>query len=110
VPSPQAGGVVVKKKKKKQDSIDVEFEFFDMRNTDFHTVKTLLKGYIQTKKAEFAISEFADLITLQGSVGTTIKTEGCEVNIHHTHTHIHTHTHEYIHTHTHNTHPPRRSP
>ena len=48
-----------------QDSstIDVTFEFFDPKETDFHGLKALLQNYLDGK--EFPLSDFADLIIKQ---------------------------------------------
>lgn len=69
-----------KKKSKKDDNsdVDVDFEFFDMRESDFHSVKNLLQNYIEIPGKDFLSSDFANLISGQAAVGTTVKTEGCE--------------------------------
>jgi len=68
------------KKKKHPDmsDVDVDFEFYDMKEADFHSVKTLLQNYIEIPGKEFLSSDFANLISGQAAVGTTVKTEGCE--------------------------------
>jgi protein BCP1 len=67
-----------KKKDKGESDVDVDFEFYDMKEADFHSVKTLLQNYIEIPGKDFLSSDFANLIAGQAAVGTTVKTEGCE--------------------------------
>ncbi|KAL2635317.1 hypothetical protein R1flu_006796 [Riccia fluitans] len=52
--------------------VNVDFEFFDPKPTDFHGVKALLKSYLDD--AAWDISEFVDIFLAQTTVGTVIKT------------------------------------
>ncbi|KAG0310124.1 Mss4p nuclear export, partial [Dissophora globulifera] len=60
------------------DIINVDFEFFDPKEVDFHAVKNLLGQYFASDAILFATSELSDLIVSQSSVGTTIKVNGVD--------------------------------
>ncbi|KAL3692542.1 hypothetical protein R1sor_006193 [Riccia sorocarpa] len=53
-------------------TVNVDFEFFDPKPTDFHGVKALLKSYLDD--TAWDISEFVDIFLAQTTVGTVIKT------------------------------------
>eukprot|EP00250_Pteridium_aquilinum_P019415 c24424_g1_i1 orf=509-1402(+) len=55
-----------------QDIVNVDFEFFDPKEEDFHGVKALLRSYLDD--TAWDISGFVDIILGQSSVGTVIKT------------------------------------
>ncbi|KAF9918933.1 Mss4p nuclear export [Linnemannia zychae] len=61
-----------------EDIINVDFEFFDPKEIDFHAIKNLLNQYFASDAILFALSELADLIVAQSNVGTTIKVNGVE--------------------------------
>jgi len=75
---PKQGMEEKKKKQRDRSDIDVDFEFYDMKESDFHSVKTLLQSFIEIPGKDFLSSDFANLISQQVAVGTTVKTEGCE--------------------------------
>jgi len=75
---PKQGTDDKKKKRRDQSDVDVDFEFYDMKESDFHSVKALLQTYIEIPGKDFLASDFANLISQQVAVGTTVKTEGCE--------------------------------
>lgn len=53
--------------------LDVEFEWFDPADVDFHGLKQLLKQLFDADNEAFDISELADLIISQPEVGSTVK-------------------------------------
>ncbi|KAF8983422.1 Mss4p nuclear export [Entomortierella lignicola] len=61
-----------------EDIIDVDFEFFDPKENDFHAVKNLLGQYFASDAILFALSELSELIVSQPNVGTTIKVNGVD--------------------------------
>ncbi|BBN04628.1 protein BCP1 [Marchantia polymorpha subsp. ruderalis] len=52
--------------------VNVDFEFFDPKPTDFHGVKALLKSYLEDTLWD--ISGFVDIFLAQTTVGTVVKT------------------------------------
>ncbi|KAJ2559945.1 Mss4p nuclear export [Coemansia sp. RSA 1933] len=56
--------------------VDVEFEFFEPTEIDFHGMKSLLKSSFGDDAQDFDISGLADLILEQGEIGSTVKTDG----------------------------------
>ncbi|KAF9209590.1 Mss4p nuclear export [Haplosporangium sp. Z 27] len=61
-----------------EDIINVDFEFFDPKENDFHAVKNLLGQYFASDAILFALSELSELIVSQPNVGTTIKVNGVD--------------------------------
>ncbi|KAI1315035.1 Mss4p nuclear export [Mortierella claussenii] len=61
-----------------EDIINVDFEFFDPKEIDFHAVKNLLGQYFASDAILFGLSELSELIVSQSIVGTTIKVNGVE--------------------------------
>ncbi|KAF9584107.1 Mss4p nuclear export [Lunasporangiospora selenospora] len=61
-----------------EDIINVDFEFFDPKEDDFHAVKNLLGQHFASDALLFALSELADLVVSQANVGTTIKVNGAD--------------------------------
>ncbi|KAF6069453.1 p21-C-terminal region-binding family protein [Candida albicans] len=62
-----------------QETVDVDFDFFDLNpQIDFHATKNFLRQLFGDDNGEFNLSEIADLILRENSVGTSIKTEGME--------------------------------
>jgi protein BCP1 len=59
------------------DIIDVNFEFFNLKEIDFHAIKTFTKTLLEN--TPFNSSELADLVIAQSEkVGTTIKVDDSE--------------------------------
>ncbi|VVB07570.1 unnamed protein product [Arabis nemorensis] len=54
-----------------EGDVQADFEFFDLKPTDFHGVKILLQNYLDDK--EWDMSSFVDLILEQTTVGTVVK-------------------------------------
>ncbi len=54
-----------------QDMVNVDFEFFDPRVSDFHGVKTLLRTFLDDEVWD--ISGFVELVLAQTTVGSVIK-------------------------------------
>ncbi|EIE20943.1 hypothetical protein COCSUDRAFT_43807 [Coccomyxa subellipsoidea C-169] len=54
------------------DIVNIDFEFFDPTDIDFHGLKSLLRTYLDGE--EFGCSELVETIIKQKSVGTTVKT------------------------------------
>ncbi|KAK9909808.1 hypothetical protein WJX75_007678 [Coccomyxa subellipsoidea] len=54
------------------DIVNIDFEFFDPTDIDFHGLKSLLRTYLDGE--EFGCSELVETIIKQQSVGTTVKT------------------------------------
>ncbi|KAG0339019.1 Mss4p nuclear export [Podila horticola] len=61
-----------------EDIINVDFEFFDPKEIDFHAVKNLLNQYFASDAILFGLSELSEMIISQSNVGTTIKVNGVE--------------------------------
>ncbi|KAL6450987.1 BCP1 Protein BCP1 [Candida maltosa Xu316] len=62
-----------------EETVDVDFDFFDLNPAvDFHATKNFLRQLFGDDNAEFNISEIADLILRENSIGTSIKTDGKE--------------------------------
>lgn len=53
--------------------LDVEFEYFDVEEIDFHGIKLLLKQLFDADKDLFDISALSDLIISQPFLGSTVK-------------------------------------
>ena len=61
-----------------QDIIDVHFEFFNMKEIDYHAIKTFTTNMIES--SPFNSGELADLVIKQSEkVGTTIKVDDSEL-------------------------------
>ena len=58
--------------------INVDFDFFDPKESDFHSIKTLLRQLFSSDSEFFELSELTELIVNQPSVGTTVKVDGSE--------------------------------
>ncbi|KAF9977149.1 Mss4p nuclear export, partial [Modicella reniformis] len=61
-----------------EDIVDVDFEFFDPKEIDFHAVKNLLGQNFASDAILFGLSELSELIVSQSNVGTTIKVNGAD--------------------------------
>ncbi|PVU99747.1 hypothetical protein BB560_005460 [Smittium megazygosporum] len=57
------------------DMVNVDFEFFDLKEIDFHAIKRLLIQYFGDDNTLFDLGELADLIVKQKYVGSTVKVE-----------------------------------
>lgn len=53
--------------------LDVEFEWFDPQEVDFHGLKTLLKQLFDADHEEMDCSGLANLIVSQPQLGSTVK-------------------------------------
>lgn len=59
------------------DNIDVDFEWFNFDpEIDFHGVKALLRQLFDVDANQFNMSELADLVLAQNTIGSTVKTDG----------------------------------
>ncbi|KAF9178561.1 Mss4p nuclear export [Haplosporangium sp. Z 767] len=61
-----------------EDIINVDFEFFDPKENDFHAIKNLLGQYFASDAILFGLSELTELVVSQANVGTTIKVNGVD--------------------------------
>lgn len=59
-----------------QGTVQVDFAFFDPKESDFHGVKLLLQNYLGDK--QWDLSGFVDLILGQPTVGSVVKAEDAE--------------------------------
>ncbi|MCO5605139.1 hypothetical protein L7F22_059319 [Adiantum nelumboides] len=76
-PSGKATAVHVSEKSDAEDDdsqeiVDVDFEFFDPKEEDFHGVKALLRTYLDD--STWDLGGFVDIILGQPTVGTVVKT------------------------------------
>jgi protein BCP1 len=63
------------------ETVDVEFEFFNMKpDVDFHGLKALLRQLFDVDAQLFDISELANLILAQPTIGSTVKVDGEETD------------------------------
>jgi len=58
--------------------VDVDFEFFDPAEIDFHGVKNLLRQLLDVDATLFDISALTNLVIEQKLLGSTVKVEGKE--------------------------------
>ncbi|PVU94954.1 hypothetical protein BB561_002139 [Smittium simulii] len=58
------------------DIVNVDFDFFDFKQVDFHAVKRLLIQTFGEDHELFELSELTELIIKQNLVGTTVKVTG----------------------------------
>lgn len=58
--------------------VNVDFEWFDPSEIDFHGLKILLRQLFDTDAQEFDLSALADLILSQPLLGSTVKVDGKE--------------------------------
>ncbi|KAJ2157139.1 Mss4p nuclear export [Coemansia sp. RSA 552] len=61
-----------------EETVMVDFEFFDPRPTDFHAVKRMLQSSFGDDNEEFGLSELTDLILEQNLIGSMVKVDGGE--------------------------------
>ncbi|OJJ37367.1 hypothetical protein ASPWEDRAFT_170850 [Aspergillus wentii DTO 134E9] len=60
------------------DMVNVEFEWFDPQEVDFHGLKNLLRQLFDADSQIFDMSALADLILSQPLLGSTVKVDGNE--------------------------------
>lgn len=58
--------------------VDVDFDFFDPKEVDFHAIKNLLRQLLDSDCDNFELSTLADVILDSTSRGTTVKVDGPE--------------------------------
>jgi protein BCP1 len=59
------------------NTVDVEFEWFNFKPAiDFHGLKSLLRQLLDVDAQLFNLSELADLILCQPTIGSTVKVDG----------------------------------
>ncbi|KAI8611448.1 p21-C-terminal region-binding protein-domain-containing protein [Chytriomyces sp. MP71] len=61
-----------------QELIDVDFDFFDPKEIDFHGLKTLVKQTFANDADEFDVSGIADAILAQPWLGSVVKADGAD--------------------------------
>ena len=62
------------------DTLNVDFEFFDPQELDFHGIKVLLQQLFDVDATLFDLSAVADLILSQPLLGSTVKVDGNETD------------------------------
>ncbi|KAL2830072.1 p21-C-terminal region-binding protein-domain-containing protein [Aspergillus cavernicola] len=60
------------------DMVNVDFEWFDPQEIDFHGLKHLLRQLFDIDAQDFDLSALADLILAQPLLGSTVKVDGKE--------------------------------
>ncbi|KAL5343155.1 protein bcp1 [Aspergillus crustosus] len=60
------------------DMVNVDFEWFDPQEIDFHGLKHLLRQLFEIDAQDFDLSAVADLILAQPLLGSTVKVDGKE--------------------------------
>jgi protein BCP1 len=58
------------------DMVNVDFEWFDPQEIDFHGLKNLLRQLFDVDAQDFELSAIADMIITQGLLGSTVKIDG----------------------------------
>jgi protein BCP1 len=58
--------------------VNVDFDYFDIREIDFQATKNLLRQLLDVDSVQFDLSTLADLIIKQNTLGSTIKTDGID--------------------------------
>jgi protein BCP1 len=61
-----------------REIVDVDFDFFDPKEIDFHAIKRLLQQVFGPESEKVLLSELADLIIAQPHIGSCVKTDGDE--------------------------------
>ena len=61
---------------KEDELVDVDFDFFDPKEIDFHGIKNLLKQLFSNDHERIDLSGFSNVIVNQGSIGTSVKVDG----------------------------------
>lgn len=62
------------------DILNVDFEFFDPQELDFHGIKVLLQQLFDVDSTVFDLSAVTDLILSQPLLGSTVKVDGNETD------------------------------
>ncbi len=60
--------------------INVDFEWFNMKEIDFHGMKSLCRQLLDVDSQMFDLSALADLILSQPTIGSTVKVDGEETD------------------------------
>ncbi|RHZ63277.1 hypothetical protein Glove_330g62 [Diversispora epigaea] len=63
---------------KDEESVEIDFDFYDPKKIDFHSIKNLLNQLFSSDSELFNLSELTDLIIEQPLVGSTVKVDGSE--------------------------------
>ncbi|KAJ2454333.1 Mss4p nuclear export [Coemansia sp. RSA 2336] len=61
---------------KSNEMVDVDFDFFDFQQTDFHSLKPMLVTSFGDDADMFDLSELVDMILYQNAIGSTVKVDG----------------------------------
>ncbi|CAB4378123.1 uncharacterized protein OCT59_012220 [Rhizophagus irregularis] len=61
-----------------EELVDVDFDFFDPKEIDFHTIKQLMIQLFSSDAELFNLSELSELIINQPLLGTTVKVDGTD--------------------------------
>lgn len=61
-----------------EEIVNVDFDYFDPGEIDFHAIKNLLRQLLDTDSTLFDLSSISDMIISQGAMGSTVKTDGKE--------------------------------
>ncbi|CAG8474436.1 7375_t:CDS:2 [Dentiscutata heterogama] len=61
-----------------EEIVDIDFDFFDPKPIDFHSIKNLIIQLFSTDAELFNISELTELIIDQPLLGTTVKVDGAD--------------------------------
>ncbi|KAI9371817.1 p21-C-terminal region-binding protein-domain-containing protein [Aspergillus egyptiacus] len=66
------------KKQQDIDMVNVDFEWFDPQEIDFHGIKHLVRQLFDVDAQDFDLSALADMILAQPLLGSTVKVDGKE--------------------------------
>jgi protein BCP1 len=58
------------------DMVNVDFEWFDPQEIDFHGIKHLIRQLFDVDAQDLDLSGLADMILAQPLLGSTVKTDG----------------------------------
>ncbi|CAG8525458.1 7859_t:CDS:2 [Gigaspora margarita] len=61
-----------------EDIVDIDFDFFDPKPIDFHSIKNLMIQLFSADSELFNITELTELIISQPLLGTTVKIDGAD--------------------------------
>lgn len=62
------------------DIVNVDFEWFNFTEIDFHGTKSLLRQLLDVDSQLFDVSGLADIILAQSTIGSTVKVDGKETD------------------------------
>ncbi|KAK6196792.1 mitotic spindle checkpoint protein Bub3 [Pestalotiopsis sp. IQ-011] len=62
------------------DIVNVDFEWFNFSEIDFHGTKSLLRQLLDVDSQLFDVSGLADIILAQSTIGSTVKVDGKETD------------------------------